>query len=787
MERNKIRFVTGETYTLAELFSGNHRIVIPDLQRDYCWGNETNKKASGDEGELVSDFINNLIEQFELKASDELNLGLFYGYEVPANHIQLCDGQQRLTTLYLLLGMLNKMTGMFRRHLISDYEYVHDDKEPYLNYAIRESSLYFLSDLVCKFFIDCDKNVESIKRSEWFFNEYSLDPSINSMLNALNIIEKIVSGKNEQWLVAFGDWLLNKLTFLYFDMENRRNGEETFVVINTTGEPLSATQNLKPLIIAADINKGVQGIDYGWENIETWFWKNKCLGNGNDTADAGFTEFLRWVWMIEKRNEKVDARNCKMEDLDEDGNRIAYEIQLILKGTSRKVFPYKDISYKTVEGYWQALKWIISQSNLFSFPAKILSPAANKDVNKRKAIGQNECFELLPLLSFVYRNISTIETDVNVQRSAKRLYEFFAALKNVPNVTKAVNVLVREALTIVDQLVDNDILSLIEMSGVSSTIRDEEELWKMRILKSNPKEREEIEETFWSLQRHEIWNGKILTMLKWASDEHGNLDFPKFKNYIILFQKLFEDAYHGRVITTLRRSMIALHKDYQPIKRSHYSSFGWDWSQWTELLCRESDKTKELFDYILQRLEDSDDISNILESFIAENLTGKPFSEFAESDYLMSFMYNSSADIYFDQYDWHIAMNGEIRHGIFFSRKNAYILREFGGDYTSDCSHPHEIDGTGWKVSHKGADIQSNCLLFTHTLLSECLEVSYKTMSDEIRGMLEIKSQSEKLALLGETTMDEKQRLCLTYEVDQFDSRKIKDLILVVLTKLSEC
>jgi hypothetical protein len=60
-------------------------------------------------------------------------------------------------------------------------------------------------------------------------------------------------------------------------------------------------------------------------------------------------------------------------------------------------------------------------------------------------------------------------------------------------------------------------------------------------------------------------------------------------------------------------------------------------------------------------------------------------------------------------------------------------------------------------------------------------------MSDEIRGMLEIKSQSEKLALLGETTMDEKQRLCLTYEVDQFDSRKIKDLILVVLTKLSEC
>ena len=787
MERNKINFITGETYTLAELFSGNRRIVIPDLQRDYCWGNETNKKASGEEGELVSDFLNNLIEQFELKASDELNLGLFYGYEVPANHIQLCDGQQRLTTLYLLLGMLNKMTGKFRCHLISDYEYVHDDKEPYLNYAIRESSLYFLSDLVCKFFIDCDEEVESIRRSEWFFNEYSLDPSINSMLNALNIIEKIVSGKDEQWLVAFGDWLLNKLTFLYFDMENRRNGEETFVVINTTGEPLSATQNLKPLIIAADINKGVQGIDYGWENIETWFWKNKCQDNGNDTADAGFTEFLRWVWMIEKRDEKVDARNGKIEDLDEDGNRIAYEIQLILKGTSRKVFPYKEISYKTVEAYWQALKWIISQNDLFKFGVKMLSPAANREVNKRKAIGQNECFVLLPLLSFVYRNISTIESDVTVQRNAKRLYEFFAALKNVPNVSKAVNVLVRETLTIVDQLVDNDILSLLEMSGVSSTIRDEEELWKMRILRSNPKEREEIEETFWDLQRHEIWNGKILTMLKWASDEEGYFDFPKFKNYINIFHKLFEDANHSKVITTLRRSMIALHSDYQPLKRSHYSSFGWDWSQWTELLCRESDKTKELFDYILERFDESKDLSIILESYIAENLTDKQFSEFAESDYLMSFMINSSADIKFDENDWQIAMNGEIRHGIFLSRRNAYILREFGGDYASAITNPHDINGTDWRVSHKGGDAASNCLIFTHTQSTVCLEVAYKTIKEDSSGKLEIKSQSEKLALLGDTTKDEKQRICLTYEVDQFDSRKIKDLILGVLTRLSEC
>ena len=36
--KNKINFITGETYTLAELFSEDRRVVIPDLQRDYCWG-----------------------------------------------------------------------------------------------------------------------------------------------------------------------------------------------------------------------------------------------------------------------------------------------------------------------------------------------------------------------------------------------------------------------------------------------------------------------------------------------------------------------------------------------------------------------------------------------------------------------------------------------------------------------------------------------------------------------------------------------------------------------------
>ena len=56
------RFVGGSQYRLSELFSGSHRaIVIPDLQRDYCWGDSVHTPEHKD---LVNGFVSSLIEMF---------------------------------------------------------------------------------------------------------------------------------------------------------------------------------------------------------------------------------------------------------------------------------------------------------------------------------------------------------------------------------------------------------------------------------------------------------------------------------------------------------------------------------------------------------------------------------------------------------------------------------------------------------------------------------------------------------------------------------------------------
>ena len=188
MSRN-IRLEGGENYSLSTLFSGdNDKIVIPDLQRDYCWGNE--------DVNLVGPFIDSLME---LDKSQNLTMGLIYGYydELCPNHLQLCDGQQRLTTLFLTIGVLNRLTqGRYETLLMSQYEKQEDDYEPYLLYSIRESSLYFISDLVSHYFLQIDekdkglKSISDIVSCPWYLNSYRTDPTVMSIVSAIMTIEE---------------------------------------------------------------------------------------------------------------------------------------------------------------------------------------------------------------------------------------------------------------------------------------------------------------------------------------------------------------------------------------------------------------------------------------------------------------------------------------------------------------------------------------------------------------------------------------------------------------------
>lgn len=776
---NKINFITGETYTLAELFSGERQIIIPDLQRDYCWGSSSNKKASGETGELVSDFIDNLFIQYGLKDKAALNLGLIYGYEVPADHIQLCDGQQRLTTLFLLLGMVNKYTGKFRQYLISDFEYKHDDKEPYLKYAIRESSLYFLSDLICQFFISNSNKVEDIKDADWYFADYSLDPSVKSMIEALEIIEKKLDGKSTEWLTDLGDWLVNKLTFLYFDMETRKNGEETFVIINTTGEPLSATQNLKPLVLKADINKEIEDAAEKWEEVETWFWQKRIVENGNDTADAGFAEFLRWITIVYMSNRGLDVGD-------------------ILQGKRNCDFPYNDISVTEIGKYREAVEWVFSE---FSVDKTFLSPKVNNDVNKRRAIGQNDCFVLLPVIKFVHRHLDELKVDAEMRRNARRIFEFFSNLIRIENVSKAVNSLVTGALEIVDRLdASGDILSLLngDNHDISSQILRDEEVRKLEILR-DASDREEIEELFWKVQKMhggEMWAGEIMPSIKWAIVD-GKFVIELYKNYMRVIGAIFAGKIeHEPIIELLRRCLIVCIRNYDPLTRGYYKTFGWRWNDWHCLLDRDSDGIRQFLDYIVHRRTDDSyfEIESILTDYIKENIDfEKDFSEFATDGYLLSFTSGSEcSDMIYGADDWQICVKGKTTyHSSFLSRRNIYIMKEFGGNHENRCDKKLQLSGSEWSVWYYGNDYVTNFVVFENEKFGLKLDVRWAAIGNEC--VLEMKpvgdgsNFSRIVGLLPEfVPVENEQKAVFKKGMGQFDAGQIKEIIEGFMGRIDE-
>ena len=299
--KKRVKFLNGNEYSIKELFGLDTKIIVPDIQRDYCWGDYAIVSLKDRRPrELVTGFVKNLVEIYmemiEQQDSNSITLGLIYGYEQPYNHLQICDGQQRLTTIFLLLGCLNIRTnGSLDNYLISENE-MNDDYEPHLQYAIRESTLYFLSDLARWVFVERKTDIKDIKKSNWYFSEYDLDASIQSMISAINSIEEVLDSNHINY-EHFSEFVLERLCVLYYDMEERSRGEETYVVINTTGEPLSTTENIKPILLGdTKLSKDQRAFfSDQWEKREDWFWQNRGI---DLTADNGMQEFFMWYWQI---------------------------------------------------------------------------------------------------------------------------------------------------------------------------------------------------------------------------------------------------------------------------------------------------------------------------------------------------------------------------------------------------------------------------------------------------------------------------------------------------------
>ena len=216
----------------------NYSIEIPIIQRDYAQGRETLAVETIRNGLL--DTLYNAIGN-----KKPVDFDFIYGsLETVASETKFIplDGQQRLTTLFLLHWYLACKDGKL-------------DQEPNslsnFKYETRRSSEEFCKALVTKGII-IPKNSDShqstlsdiIKDATWFFLSWEKDPTIKSMLVMIDAIHAKFS-KSE----GFYDILNNKqsspVTFQFLELSNYGLSDLLYIKMNARGKSLTDFENFK--------------------------------------------------------------------------------------------------------------------------------------------------------------------------------------------------------------------------------------------------------------------------------------------------------------------------------------------------------------------------------------------------------------------------------------------------------------------------------------------------------------------------------------------------------------
>jgi len=307
-------------YTYKELFVNRYvsQLVVPEIQRDYVWKKEQLegflgtvcddfRKFKTEDVPIINpvgtpgkaDYLQNDFSEFYRKRNFSANIGFIYAYsdEQYTGRYFLIDGQQRITTLYLLLLVLASRNGQ-----ADDFGKNYCNKlTPILDYRVRDSAQQFLHQLVPYVL---NNSTDDIEEQSWYLNAYKRDVTINNILKNISEINNWLDTQKNNSVFEFNEWefydyIQNFTEFWYFDTNISAQGENLYIYLNARGEQMQGNENLKAELLSrlsSDEEKNTWGRK--WEEWQDYFWKHRGTGklsrhsSGNLNADDGFNEFL---------------------------------------------------------------------------------------------------------------------------------------------------------------------------------------------------------------------------------------------------------------------------------------------------------------------------------------------------------------------------------------------------------------------------------------------------------------------------------------------------------------
>lgn len=263
--------------TLKTLLEQYHYIEIPRLQRDYAQGRRDERGVINTRG---ANFVRAIFES--LVQGEHMKLDFVYASLRDGKLIPL-DGQQRLTTLFLLYWYLaQKEEGYNSEHEISKLL-------KGFTYDVRETSRQFIERLTS---LKLPKGISPggyIRDQVWFLTPYLQDPTVLGMLTMLDYIHSL-------WLehqsVQLSD--LERIGFHFLSLEDYGLTDDLYIKMNARGRELSPYEHLK-----ADFIRHIKGL-YGEQRMDYEGRNMRCVDAISLRLD---NRWLDLVWRSTRSNE----------------------------------------------------------------------------------------------------------------------------------------------------------------------------------------------------------------------------------------------------------------------------------------------------------------------------------------------------------------------------------------------------------------------------------------------------------------------------------------------------
>ena len=469
-------------------------VVIPIVQRDYAQG-----RISPEVNRIRQRFLQVLYDA--LAGGKKTTLDFIYGYVGEQGELIPLDGQQRLTTLFLL------------HYYIAAHEKVEEKERDFLKnftYMTRVDSREFCRHLLL-FTPDFSKErfSEQVRDEAWFLLEWEHDPTVQSMLVMLDAIHDKFKTTSGLWPNLMGD----NISFYFLPLSQMGVADEIYIKMNSRGKALTRFEHFKAELelkmkeVNIELAKQVmRKIDREWTDL---LWPFRDSGTGNQQADAVIDdEFLRYMHFI---SDIIGFRNGSpmlTDEFDIIEKQFSYdcpaaEQNIRLMETLFDIWnkdDTKDIDaffdkFISEKDYQPGKILIDSPKNLFRECCKSYGVSAG---NNRFAFSLVQTI-LLYSFTLYLRNKETVSESV----FRRRLRIVSNLAKNSPFFLRFENM--RVLLSLVDGIILHGVIGEGEGTARFQPRQTEEEIAKLQWTNAKP----EMAETLFRLEDHPYLNGFI--------------------------------------------------------------------------------------------------------------------------------------------------------------------------------------------------------------------------------------------------------------------------------------